>query len=397
MFHIKVSQIVDKLKYPPMIKGILSQLHATLLTEEFKHYTGTHQCKEEIRRKLNTLSYIVLSQDAFPNDWTPDDPGEHLPYIDEETFEKTLGSLYIYIDDLKWDIPITEEPEIDVIKNENSNNQHTTESHSSKITTNTIINDTPSYTPPSVTDHGKKVRVTDKSDLYLQPPKVPKLDVTKIYAQKYLEGSLYTIYTSLPIIPTKQNEISCTTQINKMTDRDLLNLYPTHIIQTRPACMYNEVEGIELHPILGLLLPIHGYSREEIIDNIIKYPHIHRIMREIDGNIVPFYSNIEIDGKLQPITAIWKSLLESDTIPYRAEFVKEYVVRRYLLERDVKKIEHNYPIYGDFDSYLTLFMPYQQYKQFVKLSDIELAKACVNARVNYKRSRNPILRRILNG
>lgn len=397
MFHIKVSQIVDKLKYPPMIKGILSQLHATLLTEEFKHYTGTHQCKEEIRRKLNTLSYIVLSQDAFPNDWTPDDPGEHLPYIDEETFEKTLGSLYIYIDDLKWDIPITEEPEIDVIKNENSNNQHTTESHSSKITTNTIINDTPSYTPPSVADYGKKAKLTDKCDLYLQPPKVPKLDITKIYAQKYLEGSLYTIYTSLPIIPTKQNEISCTTEINKMTDRDLLNLYPTHIIQTRPACMYNEIEGIELHPILGLLLPIHGYSREEIIDNIIKYPHIHRIMREIDGNIVPLYSNIEIDGKLQPITAIWKSLLESDSIPYRAEFVKEYVVRRYLLERDMNKIEHNYPIYGDFDPYLTLFMPYQEYKQFVKLSDIELARACVNARVSYKRSRNPVLRRILNG
>ena len=397
MFHIKVSQLVDKVKYPPMIKGILSQLHATLLTEEFKHYTGTHQCKEEIRRKLNTLSSIVLLQDAFPNNWTPDNPGEHLPYIDEETFQKTLGNLYIDESDLNWDIPITEEPETDVIENEHTNNKHRIQSHSNKITTNTVINDKPTYTPPSVADYGKKAKLTNKSDLYLQPPKVPKLDITKIYAQKYLQGLLYTIYTSLPIIPTKQNEISCTTEINKMTDRDLLNLYPTHIIQTRPACMYNEVEGIELHPILGLLLPIHGYSREEIIDNIIKYPHIHRIMREIDGNIVPFYSNIEIDGKLQPITAIWKSLLESDTIPYRAEFVKEYVVRRYLLERDVKKIEHNYPIYGEFDPYLTLFMPYQQYKQFVKLSDIELAKACVNARVAYKRSRNPVLRRILNG
>lgn len=397
MFHIKVSQIVDKLKYPPMIKGILSQLHATLLIEELKHYTGTHQCKEAIRQKLNTLSYIVLSQDTFPNNWRPDDPGEHLPYIDEETFQKTLGNLYIHESDLNWDIPITEEPETDVIKNEDSSGEHKTQSHSNKITTNTVINDKPTYTPPSVADYGKKAKLTDKSDLYLQPPKVPKLDITKIYAQKYLEGSLYTIYTSLPIIPTKQNEISCTTEINKMTDRDLLNLYPTHIIQTRPACMYNEVQEIELHPILGLLLPIHGYSREEIIDNIIKYPHIHRIMREIDGNIVPFYSNIEIDGKLQPITAIWKSLLESDSIPYRAEFVKEYVVRRYLLERDVKKIEHNYPIYGEFDPYLTLFMPYQQYKQFVKLSDIGLAKACVNARVNYKRSRNPVLRRILHG
>lgn len=398
MFSIKISQIIDKLQYPSISKGILTKLHANLLTNEFKEYTGTRQCKDKIVKRLNTISYLIISHDAFPDNWSSENPGKNLPDIDRQVFQENLGELYIHETDIIWDIPITKEIEPEMITPKQSTNKETSfkENLNKKITTNTVI-DNSNYIPPSPKDYDKVIVNTPKSDLYLQPPKVPKLDVNSIFAQKYLEGSLYTIYSSLPVIPTKQNEISCTTNVDLMTDRDLLQLYPNQLIQTRQPCLYKEVKDIELHPLFGLILPIHGYTREELIDNIVKYPHIYKLTRQINGELTPFYSNIEINGELQPIAAIWKTLPEAYTIPYIAEFVKEYVVRRYLLERDVKGIKHNYPIFGELNPYLTLFMPYTKYRDFVNLSDVELARKCVEARVDFKRSSNPVLRRILNG
>lgn len=398
MYNIKISQIIDKLNYPSISKGVLTKLHANLLTNEFKEYTGTRQCKYTIVKRLNTILYIVISHDTFPDNWSSENPGQNLPDIEENILKDNLGELYISPTAIIWDIPITKEIEPEMITPKQSTNKETSfkEKLNKKITTNTVI-DNSTYIPPSPKDYDKVIVNTPKSDLYLQPPKVPKLDVNSIFAQKYLEGSLYTIYSSLPIIPTKQNEISCTTNVELMTDKDLLQLYPNQLIQTRQPCLYKEVKDIELHLALGLILPIHGYTREELIDNIVKYPHIYKLTRQINGELTPFYSNIEINGELHPIAAIWKTLPEAYTIPYIAEFVKEYVVRRYLLERDVNGIKHKYPIFGELDPYLTLFMPYKHYKEYVNLSDVELARKCVEARVNFKRSRNPVLRRILNG
>ena len=205
---------------------IITKLHANLLTNEFKEYTGTRQCKYTIVKRLNIISYLVTSHDTFPDNWSSENPGQNLPDIDENILKDNLGELYISPTAIIWDIPITKEIEPEMITPKQSTNKETSfkEKLNKRITTNTVI-DNSNYIPPSPKDYGKVIVNTPKSDLYLQPPKVPKLDVNSIFAQKYLEGSLYTIYSSLPIIPTKQNEISCTTNVELMTDKDLLQLF----------------------------------------------------------------------------------------------------------------------------------------------------------------------------
>jgi hypothetical protein len=117
-------------------------------------------------------------------------------------------------------------------------------------------------------------------------------------------------------------------------------------------------------------------------------------MREIDGKQCSFYSHIEIDGKLVNILDIWDELPESQIIPKQADFIKEYVVRRYLLERDIDGIKHKYPMFGDLDPFLTLPLTIADYKDFGYTDAVKLARQCVASRVNYKVSRNPIVRRL---
>ena len=114
----------------------------------------------------------------------------------------------------------------------------------------------------------------------------------------------------------------------------------------------------------------------------------------MNGSLESFYSTLEVDGELYKISDVWSTLPESGIIPYTKEFVKEYVVRRYLLERDIKGIEHKYPLYGSLDMFLTLFTSPDDYASMGYTNIIQMARDCVTARVNYKRSRNPVLRRL---
>ena len=209
-----------------------------------------------------------------------------------------------------------------------------------------------------------------------------------------VSGRSYTIYPSIPKIPTKQNEISVTTEVSMIQDADLRRLYPNVLIRTRAACMYDQVPGIKLDPVLGLILPIAGYTEEQLVDNLVKYPHLFKLMKEVDGTLKSFYSTIEIDGTLKKVSDVWNDFPESKVIPYTKDFVKEYVVRRYLLERDIDGVEHRYKLYGTLDPYLTLFAPVENYLNLGYTDIIGIARACVNARVSYKRSRNPVLRRL---
>lgn len=145
---------------------------------------------------------------------------------------------------------------------------------------------------------------------------------------------------------------------------------------------------------LGVILPINGFTYDQIRENIIKYPHFYKLKRKINNNFVSFYSNIEIDNSLHDTLEVWDSLPDSKLIPKTTEFIKEYVVRRYLLERDIYKIKHKYPIFGNIDPFLTLFTTPADYIQF-GFSDTEyIAKQCVISRVNYLQTRNPVLRKV---
>lgn len=233
--------------------------------------------------------------------------------------------------------------------------------------------------------------------MYIKPPTIPQLDtsVPWLITEKY--NNVYVIYKSLPEIPKKQCQISCTTDVSKMTAADLIRLFPNHLIHTRSSVMYEKYGDLDFDDNLGIVLPISGFSPNQVRDNIIRYPHLYKLKKVVNGEIESFYSTIEINGEIHSILDIWDSLPDAKRMPKSSEYIKEYVARRYLLERDIKHIDHRCKMYGSLDPFLTLFTTSDMYNDFGYTDSLELAKCCVKSRVNYKQTRNPIIRMVQNG
>lgn len=372
---IKFSQIPESLKYPANIKASLSTAHSNLITEASKNFIGSLKNRRELIEAINTVSYMYVSGDTIPLGWSPYRPMEGLPEVDEDVLKSTLGDLYLQETSVNFDIPRT---------------VSTSDIEPTPVAQNSL------RTPVVEVAKVEVANPTSKVDLYIQPPVVPKFDVHKFQEVQAEAGTRYGIYTSLPLIPTKQNEISATTNVDLMQESDLRKLYPTCVIRTRSENMYAPCDGVKLHPVLGLILPIKGFTEKQVIDNIVRYPHLFRLQKQVADRVVSFYSTVEIDGDLISISDAWNSLPDTKNLPYNNEFVKEYVVRRYLLERDIKKIDHRYKLYGTLDQFLTLFAPADTYIDLGYTDIVGIARQCVLSRVSYKRSRNPVLRRLEN-
>lgn len=370
---IKFTQITNKLKYPPNIRGTLSTAHAAVVTYVVNHFHNVQSYRNKIISVINSLSYYIQVNDGLPTEWNSKDPLS-LPIVSDQTeLRRGAGILYVHSKDITWDVEETES---------------ISDSPSSNVNIETAVST--AVISPSVPN----ILPTDKSDLYLRSPIVPAFDTNNIWCSRKLGDDVYCIYASLPEIPTKQTEISVTTDVNKMTDKDLLRLYPTSFVPTRSAELYVPQPSMEFHPQLGCILPIQGYTKEQLLDNVIRYPHFYRLQKVIDNNCDNFYTTIEIDGELHRTLDVWDSLPESAFIPKSAEFIREYVIRKYLLERDYLGIHHRYMMYGTLDPFITLIAPAETYKSWGYTDVLSIAKNCVNARVSYKRSRNPVLRRL---
>lgn len=366
---VKFTELSDKLKYPPVYRAKLSVIHSSVVSYVMQHFEYGYSFRKKVIDAINTLSYMIISGDTIPTDWSIQDPLNNLPVVDEDVCRSTIGDLFLHDKQIEWNL------EAQIV---------------------------PTVTPKSVpvqkevvsTTKVYNTRPTDKSDLYIKPPTVPQFDTSRIWAQGTVNNTDYVIYTSLPDIPKKQNEISVTTDVSKMTHQDLMNLYPNQFIRTRSACMYDSYASLKSHHQLGVVFPISNYSERDIIDNIVKYPHIFRLLKVVDSEISSFYNTIEIDGQLYSTLEIWDDLPESSVIPKTSDFLKEYVVRRYLLERDIDKIEHKYPMFGTLDPFLTLFTTPEEYISLGYEDVHDIAKRCVESRVSYKQSRNPVIRRL---
>ena len=375
---IKFTEIPERLNYPSIHKGRLSTLHTSVIDYVLHNFKMTYKFRMSVITALNTLTYLVLAGDAIPQSWSSSSPLTGLPEIDENECKEIIGDLFLDDRKITWDI----EDSIAAVS-----------SISSAMKIEDIIKPSKLFTPPSVKETETN---TDKQDLYLKCPKFPQFNVNKVWCSKNIDGEQYTIYETLPSIPTKQNEISVTTNIDLLGESDLLRLFPNVFIPTRnPAC-YNEYKGVAFDNKLGAILPIQGFTQKQLIDNTIKYPHFYKLYKLVDGQLVNFYATIEIDGELHNTLEIWDSLPEAKKIPRNSELIKEYVIRRYLLERDIKHIEHKYPLYGTLDPFLTLFMPADDYASYGYKDPKYLATNCVNARISFKQSRNPVIRRIQN-
>lgn len=367
---MKFSQIPNELKYPPAIRSKLATIHSNIVSWVVDNFNGTYKERKNIIELMNSISYICLSGDYLPDDWASSEPFVNPPHIDDSTCRRYLSNLYILEKNVEWDVEISN----------NTESEAKIEPISSSQVKNTPIS------------YGK---LTPKEDLYIQSPKIPQFDKDKVWMSGEIEGDIFEIYESLPVIPTKQNEISITTDVDKFTKYDLLNLFPNQIIHTRAACMYEPISGVELDSKLGLILPIEGFTRDQLVSNIIEYPHLYRLLKCVENTRENFYKTVEIDGQLYDISDIWSNIPESSKIPYLPDFIKEYVVRRYLLERDYKHINHKYPLFGSLDPFLTLFMPSSEYESLGYNAE-DIAKRCVTSRVKYKFTRSPIIERLSN-
>lgn len=384
---IKFTSIPDKIKYPATLKGILCPIHSEMIEYVCSHPVSKCSNKRKIIQAMNTLSYLVIEGDTIPSDYSPSNLLS-LPEIENDELSKSLGSCLISYSDIIWDIDTSS------IVDDNSIAEN-------EIKTEKIESDIKVESTKQIKKAEDKKVVDSKSclsklsDISLKPPKVPQFDYSKIYIQKQIGQDIYTIYISLPEIPKIQNEISLTTDINKMSEQDLLNLYPDHFIQTRAPEMYNKIPGIDYDDLLGLIIPIQGYTRNQIIDNIIRYPHILKLQRKVLDETESFYKSIEIKGYLQDTLKIWDCLPESKFLPKTKPFIREYLMRRYLLERDIKGIHHKYPICGDVRPFITLFQHSDEYIKMGYSNTVDIAKRCLEARVAYKKSLNPVMRRLI--
>lgn len=372
MSLIKFTQIPDRLKYPANIRAKLSSYHLDIIRYVSLHYANRVSFRRQVCQTINTITYKVISGDALPSNWSADDPMSNLPLEDSSVLRYYLDKLGLYIDDaeIEWDV---------IPEDANNHEKH----------------------PDPVIVRAKSAVLSDnatpKEDLYIQPPAVPRFDYTKPFIRGRSGNDILAIYTSLPEIPTKQNEVSVTTDVDKMTPDQLLALFPHQFIRTRSSIMYEKLDGVPFDDQLGILLPVTGFSGSEIRRNVIEYPHIYQLKKIAPEGVISFYQTIEIDGELYPIQDVWDSLEDTSNLPKTNEYIKEYVVRRYLLERDAGVV-HKYPLFGSLDRYLTLFTTPSDYRELgIKIDPVDLARCCVKARIAYKQSRNPVIRRLNDG
>ena len=368
---IKFTSISENYKVQRSVKGKLGELHSSVITYVISHFDGTMSYKQQVVKVLNILTYALYASEPLPTNWLMTAPFENVPEIDDDLIQDVLGDIYLTVDAIDWDIK-----PIDLVDvNPKFKPMVSVATNSSPEQKDITIKETPS------------------TDLYIQAPEIPQFDVTKPWIQKQCGADLLTIYTTLPEIPQRQRDISITTNVNRMSDNDLMKLYPNHFVRTRASIMYVPQTNMDFDKDLGVILPIDDYSKDQVIENIIKYPHLYKLAREQNDELVSFYAYMEINGELVDTLDVWDSLEISKWIPKQVEFIKEYIVRKYLMDIEYKGAEFKYPIFGTLDPFLTLFMPASDYADR-GYDVVELARKCVLSRVSYKQSRSPILRRI---
>ena len=371
---MKYSEIIDYLPkhYPKNCtqaeKEALSSSHNAILEYGNHNIVKSRKSKKRIIDAVNAVSYAVITGEDFDLDFDKDTIVVGPKHISVEQCWGTLKSLYIDLSDIVFDIEMSE-PEI-------------------KSNTSS----TPKVRKTKASEKAEPEIETPKEYLYLKAPQYPRFDTTKYWFNTYIGKEQFFMHPSLPIIPEKQADISCTTDLDKMTEKDLLRLFPNHLIRTRAPIMYEPLNDIPMDKDLGLLIPIEGYTPEQIRENIIKYPHLFQLTRIYNNEELNFYKHIEIDGKLCDIIETWDSLPISRKLPKTVEFIKEYVARKYLLDRD-NGVQQKFPLRGSLEPYLTLFAPPEFY---TGRNPIELAKTCVKTRIKYLQSRNPFLERYQN-
>lgn len=414
---IRFTDISDRIGKGTARFAIASKIYAEIIENVLDTFQNTRKYKQNVVDSINITSYAILA-DGNANYKLGSIDYDISNYPD---LESRIAPWYLTIDSIEWnidpvlDLPKENEVENLGIKDPSPNNK--VQNTSPKSVKVDLEPPAKSKKVSSSTQVSKTDPPTDKTNLYLQPPRYPQIDLSQLYRTGYdkANSKMYGIFKSFPDIPARQRDISCTTDPEKMSESDFIKLFPNVLIRTRNTDLYQSYDDydIEYDPELGAILPIGNgkYTREQLIDNIIMYPHLFSLTRDYkdtgitisnyrdDGTVHHFYTHIEIDGQLYPIEDVWEMLEDTKNIPPREEYMHDYVIRRYLLERDIDHIEHKYPMICDLQPYVTLFMPPEGYLKRGHIQNLttdaaELGRKCVQSRVHYHITNNPMIRRM---
>ena len=412
MRHIKFAEFPDILNYPRLQRAKIEKAHRQIIDVYMKETSSKGESFSDVETyslAVNFITAMIMNDIYIPklpasltdvknltldaassSDYDIDELVSNLPKdlvldpriidYDETAEDLTRGCLFCAT-------PIIDEPEV-------ISTQHLDAPETTSETTIQEFSQL-SNTYADVDSNLKAEVLTPQYAVSLKHPAIPQIDYSKApWISGVVNGEEYAIYESLPRIPAIQNEISVTTDSSIMRDKDFLNLFPNHVMHTRRPAMYEKVDGLYYDPDIGTILPIEGYTLEQCIDNVIQYPHLFQLKRFVKNEWVMFSSYIEINGELLPSVSAWNDIPDSKKIPAHPEYIYEYVLRRYLLERDVGKVYHKYEIWGTLDPFLTLFAPADWYAKHGYRDSLDIAKKCVDSRVSFLRSRNPIIRKI---
>lgn len=215
-----------------------------------------------------------------------------------------------------------------------------------------------------------------------------------IWHQGESDGYDFCIYVSTPIVPAIQNDITVTTDVTKCRPADLVHLFPVVRNYPRFEWMYKNIPGAIHHEVLGSILPIDDYTEEQLIDNIVRYPVVSGMYRREENQRIPSWRWVEVNGELVSTLKLWDTLPISKVLPHNKKIVAEYYYRKYLLDRDIKGMKYKYPIEGTMKPFIMLFTTKEEYASMGYTNPVELARQCVENRVSYIQTRNPIIRRI---
>ena len=413
--RIRIVDIPDKYAIPRVFKAKASEVHGHIIAYIYSHYKNTKKFKQQAVDAINRLTYCILENELPSFDWISSDPINTMPNIDINIVENTLGDFFLTVDAIEWEgipeasdltesfsselaKPILDLPvEID-IKEPAKQDVQAASAKAKSSSSNPKKKEEPKVSNKPLKEVKEQIRQTPskptpKEDLYIQPPRCPRFDISKVWMSATVGADNLVIYTTLPEIPTCQTEISVTTDPSRMTTTEYMRLYPNQLIRTRAAAMYDTSLNLDYDEDVGIIIPIEGFSKEQVLDNIFKYPHLFKLKRLLNDDLDVFFKYIELNGELYPVDEVWDNLPESRLMPRNSEFVKEYVIRRYLLERD-NGVSHKYPLYGSLDPFLTLFIPSANYAERGYTDVLGIVKQCVMSRIRYKQTRNPILKRI---
>jgi len=359
---------------------------------EIIHSDKNYKLIEYLGYVLNYAQYCYKNGNFF--DLSYIDVSTLLACVEENFLDNWIDNVEISIEDLKY---VLEDDYVDPKRLYFDTSITTTKK--SEFLTDLLKNKSSDSSFPSK-NVSTDVSIKNDLDYWVQAlnlfhPIMPQPDINDIRYSAVIDGREYCIYGDA-VVPWAQCQITAVSDISKFSTSDILNLFPDIRVYTRSQYLYQKYDNTEYDEDLGTVFKISGYTKSQIIKNIIEYPHLEGLDRivKVKGveTLLPFWKHIELNGEIYPTTSVWSELPDTKNLPKTESFMNEYVVRKYILDSN-NGVEHKYKMRGSLKPFLTLYANPAYYEKY-GYDPLEIGKKCIEARRSFAFTRNPILKKL---